>query len=204
MPHLFGCGTFLFIERHRIGALPFGELTLALPNLKVAWSAIVECEPYGCADAVETVAPCRSGVDVEHTKTLVVAHTQDVAVATDKDGRAERTDACIDLSGVATTVETYVRHQHLNPLALKTLPLGVGEPHRVVVNIAIDCHDGLAERGDGGRRLGISDVACTPNLVDLGQKVAQRLIESSVGIRYNSYFQHLLLLPLGDTARVPP
>lgn len=57
---------------------------LFLPDFEVFWGAVVDGKAHSGAYPMKAIATCCSGVDVEDSESFVVAHAQDVAMATDK------------------------------------------------------------------------------------------------------------------------
>ena len=136
---------------------------------------------------MKAIATSGPGVDIEDSESFVVPHTQDVAMATDKNRGPQGAYFGIDLLQVSPAIEAYVSHKDAGTLPLEALPLGVGEPHCVVVYVAIDSHHPLAKGGHLSGTLITANIPCTPNLIHLGEKVAKRLVEGAVKVRYDTY-----------------
>lgn len=162
-------------------------MSLALPDFKVFGCAVFERKADCRAHRVEAIAARSSGVDVQHPKAFVVAHTQYVAMTADKNRWTQGADFGIDLTHIATAIEAYVGHQNSGAIPLKALPLGVCKAHSVVVNVAIDSHHPLTEGGHLSGALFTTNIPRTPNLIDLGEEVFQWFIEGTVQVGYNTY-----------------
>lgn len=162
-------------------------MTLSLPDFKVFGCAVFERKADCRTHRVETVAARCSGVDIQHPKAFIIAHTQYVAMTADENCGAQGANLGIDLAHIATTVEANVRHQNPRPLSLETLPLGVCKAHSVVVDVAIDSHHPLTEGGHLSGALFTTNIPRTPNLIDLGEEVFQWFIEGAVQVGYNTY-----------------
>ena len=57
---------------------------LLLPDFKVFGDAVVDGKAHRCAYPMKAIAARCSGVDVEDSEPFVVAHAQNMAMATDK------------------------------------------------------------------------------------------------------------------------
>ena len=165
----------------------------AFPDFEVFGGAVFERKADCRAHRVEAIAACRPRVNVEHPKAFVVTHTQDVAMSADKNRWAQGANFAIHLPHITTTIEADVGHQHTHTLSLEALPLGDRKTHCVVVDVAIDRHHTLAERAESLQSLATANVARTPHLIDLGEKISQGGIERAVQVGYDTYSQHLLL-----------
>lgn len=162
-------------------------MSLALPDLQVLGDSAINRKSHCRAHRVEAIAARCSGVDVQHPKAFVVAHTQYVAMTADKNRWAQGADFGIDLAHIATTIETNVSHKNTRALPFETLPLGVCKAHSVVVDVAIDSHHPLTEGGHLSGALFTTNIPRTPNLIDLGEEVFQWFIEGTVQVGYNTY-----------------
>ncbi len=168
-------------------------MPLSFPDFEVFWGAIFEGEAHSSAHRVEAVAARRSGVDVEHPKAFIVSYTQYMAMTADKNCGAQGANLGIHLPKVATAIEAYMRHKDAGTLPLEALPFGICKPHSVVVNVAIDRHHTLAEREQSLGALLATDVARTPHLIDLREKLPQWRVQSTVQVGYDSYTQNFEL-----------
>lgn len=108
-------------------------------------------------------------------------------MATHENRRALGAYLGIDLAQIPPTIETYVGHQYFYTLPLEALPLGVGEPYEVVVDVAIDRNHPLSKGGHRFCALLASNITRTPNLIDLGEKITKRFVEGAVKVRYDTY-----------------
>ena len=162
-------------------------MSLALPDFEVFGHSAINRKSHCRSHRVEAIAARSSGVDVQHPKAFVVAHSQYVAMTADKNRWTQGADFGIDLAHIATAIEAYVGHQNSGAIPLKTLPLGVCKAHSVVVNVAIDSHHPLTEGGHLSGALFTTNIPRTPNLIDLGKEVFQWFIEGTVQVGYNTY-----------------
>ena len=165
----------------------------AFPNFEVFGGAVFEREADSRAHRVEAIAACRPRVNVEHPKAFIVANLQYVAMSADKNRWAQGANFAIHLPHIATTIEADVGHQYSGALPLEALPLGNSQAHCVVIDVAIDRHHTLAERTESLQSLATTNVARTPHLIDLGEKISQGGIERAVQVGYDTYSQHLLI-----------
>ena len=162
-------------------------MSLALPDFEVFGHSTINRKSHCRAHRVEAITARRSGVDIQHPKAFVVAHSQYVAMTADKNRWAQGADFGIDLAHIATAIETNVSHKNTRALPFETLPLGVCKAHSVVVDVAIDSHHPLTEGGHLSGALFTTNIPRTPNLIDLGEEVFQWFIEGAVQVGYNTY-----------------
>ena len=95
----------------------------------------------------------------------------------------------LDAPLVAAGISSDVSHRHAHLLAVEKLPARISQTHRSPVDIAANATQRLEGRDRVGR-FDSSEVAGMPQLVDIGEKVAQRRVERTVGIRkYSDSFQ---------------
>ena len=164
----------------------------AFPDFEVFGGAVFEREAYCRAHRVEAIAARRPRVDVQHTKAFIVANLQDVAMTADENRGAQGANFAIYFPHITTTIEADVGHQYSGALSLEALPLGNRKTHCVVVDVAIDRHHTLAERAESLQSLATTNVARTPHLINLVEKISQGGIERAVQVGYDTYSQHLL------------
>lgn len=163
--------------------------SFSFPHLKVGGLAPNEVEAHSGAHTVETIAPRSTRVDAEHSVGAVVVDAQDVAVAADKNLRSQRAQAGRNSGQRSASTEADVSHQHPCTLTFKALPLGVGEPQGVVVDVAKDRHHGLTHSPQLRQNLALAtDVARTPHLVHLGKEFCQVVVKGAVQVGYDTYF----------------
>lgn len=169
-------------KRKKISILNSLLPSFSFPHLKVGGLAPNEVEAHSGAHTVETITPRSTRVDAEHSVGAVVVDAQDVAVATHKYRGLQPTQAARNTRQRTSSTKTYVGHQYLCTFALKALPLGVGEPHCVVVDVAVDRHHALTHSRKSLHSVATTDVARTPHLVHLGKKLRQVVVEGTVKV----------------------
>ena len=99
------------------------------------------------------------------------------------------------LGRIVARIAAYVGHQHPFTLALEKIELIIGPAHNPAVDITIYALQGL-ESGNLVGQLQRTEIARVPNLIDIFQELAQRLIKCIMGIGYYTYAFHLLLIIL--------
>lgn len=162
-------------------------MSLALPDFEVFGHSTINRKSHCRAHRVEAIATRCSGVDIQHPKAFIVAHSQYVAMTADKNRWAQGADFGIDLAHIATAIETNVSHKNTRSLPFEALPLGVCKAHSVVVDVAIDSHHPLTEGGHLSGALFTTNIPRTPNLINLGEEVFQWFIEGTMQVGYNTY-----------------
>ena len=88
---------------------------------------------------------------------------------------------------VVAGIAADVGHQHLHLLAAEGEEVGVDAAGHAAVDVARDGAQGL-EGGNAVGQLERPDVSRMPDLIDLAQKVAQRLVEAAVRVGNDAYF----------------
>jgi hypothetical protein len=86
-----------------------------------------------------------------------------------------------------------VGHQDAHPFALEGEKFTVGASHDTSVDIAIDGPQGF-ERRDLVGDLRRADVPGVPDFVHVLEECFERLVERAVGVGYESYAFHAILL----------
>ena len=94
---------------------------------------------------------------------------------------------------VAAGVAADVGHQDAHPFALEGEKFAVGASHDTSVDIAIDGPQGF-ERRDLVGDLRRADVPGVPDFVHVLEECFERLVERAVGVGYESYAFHAILL----------
>ena len=106
---------------------------------------------------------------------------------------------CLEI--IPPRVTSNVHHEYPHPLHLKKLGVGVGQPHRMVITIAIYPAKGL----EGGNSIGsfnVPEITGMPYFIYRLQKLAEFVIKNSVGIRYQSYISHTVRLSCNEKVKV--
>ena len=117
----------------------------------------------------------------------VVGHLEYMGVPGDEELRTHGLDLGDGARVVAARIAPDVGHQHLHLLAAEGEEVGVDAAGHAAVDVARDGAQGL-EGGNAVGQLERPDVSRMPDLIDLAQKVAQRLVEAAVRVGNDAYF----------------
>ena len=161
-----------------------------LADLHVAHLGAVDDETQRRADFVDAVISRSAGVEVEQSVDRIVDDPQDVGVSRHEERGACRPDAREDARVVAARIASDVGHEHRRLFAPEEVDQRPDAPHRAAVGIAADGPQRF-EGGDAVGQFQRADVAGVPDLVDVREKAAQRVVEGAVRVRDESDAFHV-------------
>ena len=160
-----------------------------LADLHVAHLGAVDDETQRRADFVDAVISRSAGVEVEQSVDRIVDNPQDVGVSRHEERGACRPDAREDARVVAARIASDVGHEHRRLFAPEEVDQRPDAPHRASVGIAADGPQRF-EGGDAVGQFQRADVAGVPDLVDVREKAAQRVVEGAVRVGNDTYAFH--------------
>ena len=142
---------------------------------------IGQVKPQQSPNLVKTLKPSSSRVQMNAAPSFDVLHQKQVRMAAHKNIGLVDTESTADALCVTAWPATNVGHPNAATLAFDVLMFGEITAHEVVVDVAINSHQGH-DGSNGIGHLEIANVSSMPHLVTRGEVMQDAVIDVAVGV----------------------